>query len=646
VAGDQHVDFFGNPSGHDGGESHDHDGYERDRYERDGYERDGDGRVPPQRGERQTLPHGFEEATRLMASLPGAAPASGSGYVASNGHHQDTRGWEDVDNVYTGNGYAGDNGHSSRGHEDSHGHDVPPQVTNWPVGAYRNGIAHHSPTGTPIPVPVSPSPVSPSPAGRRPARASGTTPEQVKTPSGSGIRVDYDAVRLLRTQIGEALTRWLRNEGGADDETIQREREQLAVEMVARYADVMRRGGTPMTSDDEKVLLATVRADMVGLGRLQKMLTDPTIEEVHILGCDRVRITRRDGRVELGDPIANSDDEMVEVLQMLARRAGATERSLSTSRPILDLQLPGGERLAATYQVSHRPYAVIRQHNTLDVTLDDIAGGVPGLDEMIDPLMRDFLRASVAAGLNIMVAGRAGAGKTTTLRALASEIPADEPFIILEESRELGFHRSEHHNWVMSFESRDGHGERGLDGRPAGEITIADLIPVSLRMGAQRIIVGEVRSREIVPMLEAMTTSRGSMCTIHARTAASVTDRIIQLALSHGPSMTPDLAQRTAANGLDLIVYVNLADETGIGGRKHRFVASIEEVTGTAPGGRIAHTTVFGPGSDGRGAPRHLPERIRADLMQVGYDVRQLGPWIEAGHGAWRTRFDPVGRRR
>ena len=60
---------------------------------------------------------------------------------------------------------------------------------------------------------------------------------------------------------------------------------------------------------------------------------------------------------------------------MLARRAGATERSLSTSQPILDLQLPGGERLAATYQVSHRPYAVIRQHNTLDVTLDDIAGG-------------------------------------------------------------------------------------------------------------------------------------------------------------------------------------------------------------------------------------------------------------------------------
>jgi len=228
------------------------------------------------------------------------------------------------------------------------------------------------------------------------------------------------------------------------------------------------------------------------------------------------------------------------------------------------------------------------------------------------------------------------------LLALASEIPPDEPFVLLEESGELGLHRNSRHHWVMSFESRDGHGERGPDGRPAGEITIADLIPTSLRMGAQRIIVGEVRSREIVPMLEAMTTSRGSMCTIHARTANTVTDRIIQLALSHGPSMTPDLAQRTAANGLDLIVYVNLNDETGIGGRKHRYVSTIEEVIGTAGGGKIAHTTIFGPSADGRAAPRHLPERIRDDLMQVGYDVRALSAWIEAGHGAWSRRSDRI----
>ncbi|HEY1486217.1 MAG TPA: CpaF/VirB11 family protein [Micromonosporaceae bacterium] len=470
-----------------------------------------------------------------------------------------------------------------------------------------------------------------------PSNSAGPIAGRTPTP-----RINYEAVRLLRGQVGETLTRWLREQHEPTEDEIDREREQISEEVVAKYADKLRRGGTPLTGDDEYALLIAVRADMVGLGRLQALLTDPSIEEVHILGCDRVRITRRNGTIDQGDPIADSDEEMVEVLQMLARRAGATERSLSTSQPILDLQLPGGERLAATYQVSHRPYAVIRQHNTLNVTLDDLSGGRAELDEMIDPLMRDFLRASVAAGLNIMVAGRAGAGKTTMLRALASEIPGEEPFILLEESRELGLHTNPYHQWVMSFESRDGHGEKGSDGRPAGEITIAELIPVSLRMGAQRIIVGEVRSREIVPMLEAMTTSRGSMCTIHARTAASVGDRIIQLALSYGPSMTADLAQRTAANGLDLIVYVNLADETGIGGRKHRYVSSIEEVTGTAAGGRISLTQIFGPSTDGRAAPMHLPERVRNELLAIGYDARVLSRWIEAGHGAWTTRSDRI----
>jgi pilus assembly protein CpaF len=291
---------------------------------------------------------------------------------------------------------------------------------------------------------------------------------------------------------------------------------------------------------------------------------------------------------------------------------------------------------------------VIRKHNTLDVSVDDIAGARPDLDEMIDVLLRDFLRASMRAGLNIMVAGLAGAGKTTVIRALMDEIPADEPYVLLEESRELlPARRRAKHRAVMSFESREGHGERGLDGRPAGEVTIADLIPVSLRMGVLRIIVGEVRSREIVPMLQAMTTSRGSMCTIHARTSSGVSERIIELALAHGREMTVDQARRMAGNALDLIVYVTVEDETAIGGRKHRFVSHVEEVIGVGEGNRIVTTTIFGPGADGRAVPRHLPERIRDQLMRVGYDARLLSRYVEAGVGAWRrprhTRLGPRG---
>ncbi|WP_420843141.1 CpaF family protein [Cryptosporangium phraense] len=449
-------------------------------------------------------------------------------------------------------------------------------------------------------------------------------------------QVDYAAVRALGRQISERLSLWLRNHADASEDDRRRERDRAAGQLVAEWVDAQRRAGVPLAANDERALLEAVIADLVGLGRLQALLADPTIEEVHILGCDRVRITRRSGAVEVGSPIADSDDEMVEILQTAARRAGSTERSLSTSRPVLDLQLPDGSRLAAVYQVSHRPYAVIRRHSTLDVTLPDLAGGRPDLSEMIDPLMGEFLSAAMRAGLNIMVAGLAGAGKTTLLRALAAEIPRQEAFVVLEESRELGLHASPRHPWAMSFEAREGHGERDLAGRPAGEVTIADLIPLSLRMGVLRVIVGEVRSREIVPMLQAMTTSRGSMCTIHARTPQAVTERIIELSLSHGKDMTVELARRMAGNALDLVVYVTVQDETPIGGRKHRFVSHIEEVDGVT-GDRISRTTVFGPGPDGRGVPKHLPGRIRDALLRVGYDARALAGWIEAGHGAWRS---------
>jgi pilus assembly protein CpaF len=449
-------------------------------------------------------------------------------------------------------------------------------------------------------------------------------------------RVDFAVVRDLRRQLSERLTRWQRGRDFTPAEE-DAERERLAVAVVAEYADTVRRAGTPMPAAEERILLDQVTAELVGLGRLQTLLVDDSIEEVHVLGCDHVRIARHGGGIEWAEPIADSDEELVEILQAAARRAGATERSLSTSKPTLDLQLPDGSRLAAVYLVSHRPYAVIRRHNTLDVTLDDISGGRPDLDEMMDGLIRDFLRAAMRAGLNIMVAGLAGAGKTTVIRAMMNEIPPDEPYVLLEESRELlPARRGERHRAVMSFESREGHGERGPDGRPAGEVTIADLIPVSLRMGALRIIVGEVRSREIVPMLQAMTTSRGSMCTIHARSPAGVSERIIELALSHGKEMTVEQARRMAGNALDLIVYVTVEDETAIGGRKHRFVSHVEEIVGVGDGARISTTTVFGPGPDGRAVPMHLPERVRDQLLRIGYDARILSRYIEARTGAWR----------
>ncbi|GLW34478.1 protein kinase [Actinoplanes regularis] len=464
-----------------------------------------------------------------------------------------------------------------------------------------------------------------------------------RQPSRSSI--DYTAVRALRQQVSKELTAALRDLTNVTTARRQAEGERIAARLVQEHCDIkMRELGEPVTPQEEAALLDAVAADLFGLGRLQGLLDRKDVINIHILGYDQVRIELADGQIIEGEPIADSDEDMIAMFQVLAMRAGATERSLSSTKPWLDMQLPDGSRLTVVYQVSVRPYAVIRRHTLIDVTLDELRDTYGAIDD----LLCGFLKAAMRAGLNIMVAGLADAGKSTMLRALASEISPKEAFITQEESRELGLHDTGRHKWAMSLEAREGHGARGADGRVAGEVTMSDLSPLTLRMSVQRIIVGEVRSREIVPMLQAMATSKGSMCTIHARDSRSVMDRIIELALQHGQEMRADLARRMAAGAIDLILYLTVEDETLIGGRKLRYASELVEVGGMS-GEQVVTTLIFGPGADGRAVPRNVPDRLAGALRRVGYDARILSSYIQLGEnnaGAWTRPLPTVGQAR
>jgi Flp pilus assembly CpaF family ATPase len=441
--------------------------------------------------------------------------------------------------------------------------------------------------------------------------------------------VDYATVKWLHRGVADELAQRLRAaDQEVDTATLG---EQLVARHVKAYVDRERLRGHLITDSDEQALQDAVAGELVGLGRLRILLADPQVENVHVLGYDRVRVERSDGSVVEAGPVADSDEELLQMLQTLARQGPGTERALTTSKPLLDRELVDGSRLAAADQITPRPYAAIRRHRYVDTSLEQLVE-LGALDE----LTCRFLAAAVDARTNIMVAGPADAGKTTMLRALAARIPPHEAFVVLEESRELGLHTTGRHPWAMSFEAREGHGERGHDGRPEGQITLDDLIAFALRMSAPRIIVGEVRSHEIVAMLKAMRSSLGSMCTIHTRSAAAVMDRIIELALSHGRGMSAELAQRMAAGSLDLIVYLTLRDERQRGGAKLRYVSNIVEVHDSFEAGRVVTTDVFAPGPDGRAVPRHLPERLTDQLMLAGYDPRELVPYITERQGTWQ----------
>lgn len=445
--------------------------------------------------------------------------------------------------------------------------------------------------------------------------------------------VDYAVVRKLHNRVTDALTTLLADSANVTPAYRRELAQRVGREVIADYSTAMAQAGQPVSPLQENALLDAVVAGMFGAGRLQRLLDDPDITNVHIIGCDQVLLHHADGTRSRGEPVAESDDELINMLQILAMRVAATERQLSEANPELDMQLPDGSRMTVLYKVSPRPIVYIRKHSLFSASLEELRDRWG----MIDHLLYRFLTKSLEAGANIMIAGLAGSGKTTLLRALARTIPAGEPYITLEESRELGLHEPVGANWVISLEALQGHGEYDVSGKRRGEKTLHDMMPITQRLGVRRVIVGETRGREIVPMLRAMTVSRGAMCTIHARQAREVMDSIVQLACSYGNDMGPEQALRIAAQGIDLIVYTSVVDERAIGGHEHRFVSHVIEVGGMRED-RVVTTTIFGPGPDGRAVPKHLPERIREDLMDVGYDPRELTGYIEAGtqnRGSW-----------
>lgn len=487
--------------------------------------------------------------------------------------------------------------------------------------------AEARPVPPPTPFAADPVASAPTPPASAPALAPVSAPPRDQGPNRA-------LVAQLTRQVADGLADWRADHEKPTAEEVARERDRLIVSVCDAWIKVQAQAGRVTLPVHRQALLAAVTAEHMGLGSLQPLLV-PEIEEVHAIGCDQVRITYTDGRIGPGAPIADSDTAMLELFAVAARRLGSNERSLSPASPFLSMAMPDGSRLSVVAHVADRPHMALRRHNTLAVSLADLAEGRK-YAQVIDSVLLDFLTAAIRARLNIMVAGVPGAGKSTLLRALAAAFPAQEPFLTLEETRELYLHTSGTHPWAMSWETRQGHGEPGPGGRPIGEVTLDDMVAWSLRMSVQRIIVGEVRGREIVPMLESMDVSQGSLCTIHARDVSLVGDRIIELALKFGHDMTPELATRMAAGALDLIVYVTLDDESVVGGHKHRYVSHVQSVDAVRDG-HLVTTDLFAPGPDGRARASHLPPPALARrLLRVGYDPTTLDTARKSGTDTWK----------
>jgi Flp pilus assembly CpaF family ATPase len=437
----------------------------------------------------------------------------------------------------------------------------------------------------------------------------------LKLPTESGgpclaDRISAEVIRRLSAEIGSHEHRSARTSTVLlDADRADIGRTLIADALQAETATALREGRAALSPDEEGRIASQVFAALFAMAGFQPYLDDPSIENINANGSHDVFVRYADGSRERVDPVAASDSELIDFLRTLAARVGLDERRFDLASPRMSLQLPDGSRLSAVMAVTGRPCVSIRRHRFMKVTLSDLV-------ELgsLDAVLSEFLAACVGARKNLLISGGTGAGKTTMLRALCSEIHPQERLVTVEDALELGLDRDhEAHPDAVAMQAR----EPNVEGE--GEISQADLVRWALRMSPDRVLVGEIRGAEVIPMCNAMTQGNdGSMATVHASSSKGVFSRLATYAIQAPERLPLDATNLMVAGAVDYVIHLGL-DRSG-----RRIVTSIREVL-DAEGIQINSNEIFRPGPTGR-ALRGVPMRSESlnELMDAGFDPSAL----------------------
>ena len=421
------------------------------------------------------------------------------------------------------------------------------------------------------------------------------------------LLVNALASRLGDLLADERLDRRARNlREPTNDEEREFARTAVHAELLRLAATRRAEGKSVLTIFDEAAISSAAIAQVLGLGRLQPLLEDDEISDIHVRGSCRVWVKLRNGQRETRDPIVDTDEELVELVRRAATRLSRQERRFDAGTPELNMQLPDGSRLFATMDVSLRPSLIIRRHRFEISSLDELR-----LRGLLTQELQDFLIAAVRARRNFVIAGGTGSGKTTLLRALINEVPPSERLVTIEDAYELGLDHFEHlHPDHDALQSRPAN----IEGQ--GEITLADLTRMALRMDPDRVIVGEVRGAEAFPMLLAMSQgNNGSMCTMHADSTRSVFPKLAAYVSMASTGLPIDTVNLLLASALHFVIYIDNSSDW-------RQVTSVREVV-DSDGSNIISNEIFAIGNNSeliKAFP--LREATRELLTKFGYEDR------------------------
>jgi pilus assembly protein CpaF len=357
-------------------------------------------------------------------------------------------------------------------------------------------------------------------------------------------------------------------------------------------------GNTPLDQQEQQQVARAVFDALLGLGPLEAHLAGEDVEELLVNGWQRAFVVRAGGAK---DRVATGFSSETELRAFAARTVAVAGRRLDEANPKADARLPDGSRL----HVICPPLApftclTIRRHRLLAHSLQDLlALGT------LTPEVAALLAAAVQAGLNLLISGGTGSGKTTTLNAVASAIPPGQRVVTIEETKELALER--HLEDCIPLEGRFAN----LEG--VGEVRIRELVRQALRMRPQRIIVGEVRGPEALDMLNAMNSGHeGSMGTIHANSARQALSKLHTYTKMAEEHLADDVVAGMIAQTIDLVCQLRLH----LDGR--RVLCEVVEVAGVEAG-RVLANQLLHPDPDGTPRFTGLQPRAAERLQAAGW---------------------------
>ena len=333
---------------------------------------------------------------------------------------------------------------------------------------------------------------------------------------------------------------------------------ELRQEIQAITSEFLEEKAIILNREDRQILNKELYDEVTGLGPLETLLQDDTVNDILVNGPQQIFVERA-GKLQLTDITFKDERHLLRIIDKIVSAVG---RRVDESNPYVDARLKDGSRFNAMVP----PVAVdgslvsIRKFKKDKLGIDDLVDFGAFTEEMAA-----YLQAAVATRLNVIVSGVTGSGKTTTLNALSSFIDNDERILTIEDTAELQLQQTH----VGRMESRPPN----VEGK--GEVSPRDCFKNALRMRPDRIIVGEKSGEEVIDMLQAMNTGHdGSMTTIHANSARDGVSRLENMIAMAGIEMPLKAVRSQISSAVNLIVQASRLQD---GSRR---MTSITEITG------------------------------------------------------------------